>query len=521
MRRFLQYGLICLGLVVLVGCGGNGGTTASMPMEPTEPTEPTQPTTPPTCVEAPENPNCTGKTQAELDAERRAAMVAKLAPAIADPDGDGKFPEADELTTSKRPGVEPTYAIGGVTTIGGDELGKNDVGIKNTEEFDKMSSATYAPITDFTIGVYQRTKDKKTDTVTIYSDVTADKSQSFNDYYNEARATSDDSITLTAAIPDSTDKTTTYNTLTLQPSQRLDSQGRSLTGSGFPAEATSSSDTSSKTTAADKTFTGTFHGVPGTYTCATSACIIDHTIAGGLQLRSGSGTLTFKPTATTNDTDDVHMIAGATKDDDYLSFGYWVQTQGTGDDMKYGVNTFAGGSMPFGGALSTDTPNAAIVALNGKATYEGPATGLYAYKTASIEDGKVVHTPSAAGQFVADTSLTAYFGNTAKGSIADDDRFTISGTVDNFQDAKGNQIDDSWTVSLKADFSNADKSEAYNQFMGTTGEGAMAGQWRGAFFGEADTTNNDDMPSGVAGEFTGHFVNGHVIGAFGATKTEE
>ena len=28
-------------------------------------------------------------------------------------------------------------------------------------------------------------------------------------------------------------------------------------------------------------------------------------------------------------------------------------------------------------------------------------------------------------------------------------------------------------------------------------------------------------PSGVAGEFNGHFTNGHVIGAFGATVQEE
>ena len=29
------------------------------------------------------------------------------------------------------------------------------------------------------------------------------------------------------------------------------------------------------------------------------------------------------------------------------------------------------------------------------------------------------------------------------------------------------------------------------------------------------------MPSGVAGEFTGHVDNGDVAGAFGATKTED
>ena len=49
---------------------------------------------------------------------------------------------------------------------------------------------------------------------------------------------------------------------------------------------------------------------------------------------------------------------------------------------------------------------------------------------------------------------------------------------------------------------------------------AAAGTWNGTFFGNADTTDDADeqYPTAVAGEFDGHFRNGHVAGAFGATR---
>ncbi len=168
-----------------------------------------------------------------------------------------------------------------------------------------------------------------------------------------------------------------------------------------------------------------------------------------------AGDLTFQPTETNNDNDDVHMIAGATKDDDYLSFGYWVQTSTKSDgSMAYGVNTFAGGSMTYG---TDSTASAALLALHGKATYEGPSTGMYALKALAVEDGKVVGTPSEAGQFVADASLTAYFGTGgtagADGKIpgavvSAADSFTIKGMVENFQNADGDTIDGNWIASI-------------------------------------------------------------------------
>ena len=76
-----------------------------------------------------------------------------------------------------------------------------------------------------------------------------------------------------------------------------------------------------------------------------------------------------------------------------------------------------------------------------------------------------------------------------------------------------------------------------NVFEGATSGGSDtdAGEWRGTFYGptsqptgvEDDLGTNDInesimavKPSGVAGEFLGHFSNGHAIGAFGATPPD-
>lgn len=448
------------------------------------------------------------------------ARVKKLTAAIADPDRDGQFPEPNELTTTRRPGVEPTYMAGrGAIMIGTDTLGKNDPSINNAREFAEDTTAKRASISGFNGSVYKRTMDGKTDTVTFYSDAKANEDQAFNAFYPATTSGTAPLASVAAATTAPAGKTT-YNTLTFATTSNLLAGDRTVTGSGFPTVPTQAGSTETRTqvTGAGDSFTGTFHGVPGRFSCATGAdCVIEATLAGGIQV--ATGTMTFTPTETTDDTQEVHVIEGAVPDSDYLSFGYWVQTQGTGDDMKYGINTFAGGSQPFGAALSETTANAAILALNGTATYEGSATGYYARKDLMVVDGAVKGEPVAAGQFVANADLTAYFGNAGFDDIANNQRFTIMGTVDNFQDADGETINDNWTLKLNSTmFRNTAVSEAYNAFSGTTGENNLLGQWRGGFYGPSTPANT--MPSGVAGEFTGHFNDGHVIGAFGALKQE-
>ncbi|MCY4404822.1 MAG: hypothetical protein OXC15_00520, partial [Rhodospirillaceae bacterium] len=139
------------------------------------------------------------------------------------------------------------------------------------------------------------------------------------------------------------------------------------------------------------------------------------------------------------------------------------------------------------------------------------------------------------GQFTADAKLTAYFGG---GDVAENKHGTIDGMIDNFMDGD-TAIDATWSVTLEAAGFGDSDDPASNQdaagfdtngiFTGATeGDKDMMGSWMGQFFGavtsdDGATTDVDETvyPSGVAGEFNGHFVNGHALGAFGADMMDE
>ena len=263
---------------------------------------------------------------------------------------------------------------------------------------------------------------------------------------------------------------------------------------------------------------GTFRDIPGTYTCTTAAtgCTLATNADNELSITGG---LTFKPSDTVNDTDDMHMIQDVFPDTNYLVFGYWLQ-EGTdrAGDATYAVNAFYGGSEPINGTSFASLPN-----LLGQATYNGEASGMYAKKALSVVDGAVVGTPSEAGQFTASASLTANFGADAK--VATGEIFMITGTISNFLDDSGTAIDGNWSLALNGDTGNiVSGGDEFGTFSGDTGSGSNKGMWEGQFFGiprgtdRTALTGTTDYPTSAAGKFTGHFENGHVIGAFGATK---
>ena len=127
-------------------------------------------------------------------------------------------------------------------------------------------------------------------------------------------------------------------------------------------------------------------------------------------------------------------------------------------------------------------------------------------------DGKT--TPAAAGQFTANAELTANFGQDE--NIAPKLVDTISGTVDGFTDSAGNSIGTDWVLSLdKADIVTNDGTFAgVSTGKSAAGTGA-AGTWSGQF--EGDNTD-DATPSATTGVFHGHFLDGHVAGAFAAKE---
>ena len=253
-------------------------------------------------------------------------------------------------------------------------------------------------------------------------------------------------------------------------------------------------------------FTGTFHGVSGTFACDTGCSISSDENS---KLDALGGTWTFTPDDTSM------MVAGVKRDVDYLDFGYWLQTTTDSDGtMSHKVLAFAQGERNYGDVSS----------VNGTASYNGAATGLYVKKTAfdpvtgAIADAK-------SGQFTASAALAATFGR-GSGAIAVEDTFTITGSVSDFMDASGAVIDDNWRVVLDnlAEADDADTStdgiqniaSSAGTFSGvTTGDGA----WSGSFYGAAGSDNA--LPNAVSGTFDAHFDNGHVLGAFGANIVEQ
>ena len=259
-------------------------------------------------------------------------------------------------------------------------------------------------------------------------------------------------------------------------------------------------------------FKGTFHGVPGEYTCTAGTCEAEADKDGNLE--SLSGDWTFTPAERDADKDGPHVVMGVTDMTDYLQFGYWMESTAEEDgSTSYRFKAFSGGGMPFGGVVAADTNNPAIAAVLGTATYAGPAGGLYVHKTGTLDEVE----SAMSGSFTANANLKAYFGEHT--DVPPGSQFSIHGTVDGFRD--GSRSLEGWSVKLNsASFFEAPNHS--NEFDGTTTGSATssAGTWSGQFFGVPGTAAGEDAatthPSGVAGEFNGHFSNGHVNGAFGA-----
>ena len=248
-------------------------------------------------------------------------------------------------------------------------------------------------------------------------------------------------------------------------------------------------------------FTGSFHGVAGTFKCAGSTCTAEMTGAGALTLAGSGAAWSFVPSATNV------SVAGAQEDADYLDFGYWVEWDadgGTGNAQAYAVEAFFKGK----------DPHDAVNDVEGSASYGGKAAGLYARR---IYEGDTL-LDDRSGRFTADAALKAYFGG---GAVAPDDEHSIGGTISNFMDG-GQSIDRGWTVTLNkigggtggsGDFSGG----AFTG--GTAAGGGAAGTWSGRFYGDDDAQDGvTPQPSAVAGKFTAGFHNGDAVGAFGARK---
>ena len=270
-------------------------------------------------------------------------------------------------------------------------------------------------------------------------------------------------------------------------------------------------------------FSGTWRGVPGTFvsTGTTQITVIamrDDDDEEVLTANFGNGAWTFQP-------DNVKAMVDV-PDEDYIWFGWWKDEpdEKTGDSASfaYGFRTAAGGEDDF----DTAATGSNVQLVEGKATYEGAATGKFAMETGSrltpIYD---------ADAFTATARLTADFGGDGDAETADTEDGTIKGSITDFQRGDGRALD-GWKVTLnqvtltpdEATFSLSDDATTAD----VSNDGAVAeiggsksdsGSWSGEFFGNG---RDDGQPDGVAGRFDASFgdANVHIAGSYGARNND-
>ena len=232
------------------------------------------------------------------------------------------------------------------------------------------------------------------------------------------------------------------------------------------------------------------NGVPGRATC--TGCSFVYT-TGQLSMTGGSMTFTSSggspPTTLTPGATET--VTEAVRDADYLSGGIWMIVPDdamSADDYAFGA--FVDGNDPF---------RSNITAVQGTASYDGDATGVYSDKT-----GGSTHI----GYFDGDVSLTANFGG---GS----DLGTISGAITNFE-VDGYPADGRLDLGATS-IGSANSGFFRGSVTGSDDEHSYTGHWGGQFFGNEEA---DGRPGSVAGTFGGHSTDDVVsfVGAFGAHK---
>ena len=509
INKLYVFAMALLLAVTLVGCGGGGGGSTTTPVDPTPPTPPD--CTPPqilnadmtACVDPPGPPPRDMAAPAMVMAKAMGIMA--LDPEVDDANtatvneakgfgdyalnADGTAYEAQTpfdgaANAANSYTVSVTWADGAAMTTVTD-VGADGAAGATEDDTALMVSADMPQAIDGWAGSIHTPGMDSMEKVIVYTDIMAATPTPFTDVYtlngNPATSGGDD-----------------FQSLLIVDANvgMLAGHGITSTGGGTTTLVAAVEDDPG-TTDVDETVmafetTAIFDGARGMLKCiGDTNCSATLNAAG--EITAVTGTLAFTP------------AVGATApvdDDDHLHFGFWVKQPAA--DEAYMIQTFAGGSDPYDTALTATQTD-----IEGKASYMGKAAGVYAQKTifnaetGALEGGHV-------GAFTADVNLMAYFGTSA--DVAVNDQNTIRGAVSNFMDGE-NMIDESWTVELmRAKFDAATGM--------TTGNGA----WTHSFFGPHQVSATDAtavMPSGVAGEFTGHLSNGHVAGAFGATKVME
>ena len=232
---------------------------------------------------------------------------------------------------------------------------------------------------------------------------------------------------------------------------------------------------------------GTFHGVPGTYSCTPSTPADGCTASAAARgFTLAGGTWTFTP-------GDPNARVMESTDTVYATYGWWIKKAANDGPFTASAFVWNIGTVPAASAIDT---------LQGSATYRGGAAGTYALRSATGGAND-------AGHFTARATLEADFtGN------------TVSGTIDDFTGGDGMARD--WSVELTesvvgAEGSISDDGTATgypNETVWTIGGTAAAagGEWLGVFYDNGD----DGVPRVATGWFLSTLgAEGRMVGGFG------
>ena len=235
--------------------------------------------------------------------------------------------------------------------------------------------------------------------------------------------------------------------------------------------------------------------VSGAFYCSAALCTMTVNSKGMITVNVG---YQFRPAS-----------GKTTKDDSsYLTLGFWLTAPTALNATGGAPGGIVVGAFGMGQGTAVEIP----AALEGTATYEGIATGLYATK-----DG--------ISYFSGDAMLEANFGQ-VKG-LADGAtdatagfRGSVSGSISNIT-AGGMKMEGELGLS-DANLAGDTTGTYSGNTKGSIGDSRFVGTWGGTFYeaGKASTPADSRYPMSTAGTFSGYdeYNNSSILGAFGANK---
>ena len=267
-------------------------------------------------------------------------------------------------------------------------------------------------------------------------------------------------------------------------------------------------------------FSGSVHGVSGTFRCEGTGCMLTATgtynaadvdsnpnrLSRVTLNVSGGGTIYFKPSSATA---SVSLCAETTQcltdDGQYMVFGWWREEPASAvADYRFGV--FA--EIPEDAGASSNS-------LTGTAEYDGTAVGMYVEQGALGTSGVVTKQ----GEFTADVRLDVTFDGA--------DSSGIDGTIDGFKTtptggSSAPTTSSTWAVKLTKSgtvLATDTNQAAKIDIQGTTSTGAWSYTFVGNHATAAPIVGAQLHPSAMTGTFNTRIPNLlHLVGAFGAER---